>query len=210
MPKQITIETFTYDELSPKAQENARDWWRNASASDNSHFEGTKDYFLEILQALGFSDIQKVHFSGFSSQGDGASFEARFKPISEKEIKAFCEAYGGAIELQNIAGCINALRQRIEAAQTPNKTSFTFTQRGHYVHSNTMSCDMNDEPDGMGEAEFIACEKLALGIGRALADWYYSKLEEANDYYYSDENVAENIIINEYEFTASGRRTVIL
>jgi len=51
------------------------------------------------------------------------------------------------------------------------------------------------------DAEEVVTEAL-----RDLARWLYRQLEREYDYLSSDEAVDETIVVNEYTFTASGRR----
>lgn len=70
-------DVFLYNELSPEAQARARDWWReNLDQNDWNHF--SEPVIVEwkwLLKNKGFNDV-KISWSGFSSQGDGASFTA--------------------------------------------------------------------------------------------------------------------------------------
>ena len=69
-----TIKTtvYLYDELSPDAQQKAREWF--GRSPDYPSLEDTRDEWpAEVLPALGFSD-PSISYSGCCSQGDGALF----------------------------------------------------------------------------------------------------------------------------------------
>jgi hypothetical protein len=71
---------LTYDQLSPEAQEKARDWFRQGCCEDSSWSEITLDDWKETLTEMGFGydkDSVDISFSGFWSQGDGASFTCK-------------------------------------------------------------------------------------------------------------------------------------
>lgn len=73
-----TRSIFTFDELNDDAKENAREWWRNSSASDFDADYVLTD-FCTYSRHLGFDVSDNgISYSGFWSQGDGASFEGQF------------------------------------------------------------------------------------------------------------------------------------
>lgn len=62
---------FIYEDLSPKAKEKALEWFSNSL--DYEWWEGAYDLAKEDGKEKGF-DIDDIRFSGFWSQGDGASW----------------------------------------------------------------------------------------------------------------------------------------
>lgn len=73
----IETKVYTYDELSPKAQEKAREWY---SDGNNMPFlsEYMCDYLAELLKENSLKcDDAKIMYSLSCSQGDGAMFEGR-------------------------------------------------------------------------------------------------------------------------------------
>ena len=65
-----------YDQLSPEAKERARDWYIESSSNDDYWSEGVVLEWKWLLQQKGFEGVD-IAWSGFSSQGDGASFTAK-------------------------------------------------------------------------------------------------------------------------------------
>ena len=65
--------------------------------------------------------------------------------------------------------------------------------------------DDADCPDGVSPGKFFddAAETFT-DISRDLMRWLYSSLEAEYEYQNSDEKVADNIIINGYEFDVDG------
>src|ERR1035441_4221080 len=63
-----------YIHLSPAAQKRARDWYRE-HCLDYEWWDSDYDHWKEKLGELGFTKVA-IKFSGFYSQGDGASFTA--------------------------------------------------------------------------------------------------------------------------------------
>ena len=91
MPRIVETTVFHLDELSERARDAARGWYREAAACDDWH-ECVFDDFEAICAILGVrlktrsvrlfggGTRQKpcIWFSGFSSQGDGACFEGSY------------------------------------------------------------------------------------------------------------------------------------
>ena len=91
MPRIVETTVFHLGELSEKARETARAWYRGAAACDDWHecvFEDfeTISAILGIrvktrsVRLFGGGTRQKpcIWFSGFASQGDGACFEGAY------------------------------------------------------------------------------------------------------------------------------------
>jgi len=212
--KQYTL--YQFDELSDRAKEKARDWFRQYVFTDSNDWEHVYEDAAEIGEILGIDLRQRraelygggfryepsIYFSGFWSQGDGACFEGvyTYKPGMLKALRAHI---GGESEgdktLINIATRLQALQRknfyRLEARMKHS---------GHYYHSGCMSVDVSlkDEsrwPDDESELELKT-------IMRDFADWIYHQLEREQEYQSSDEQVDENIKINEYTFDEDGNR----
>lgn len=69
---------FQYGQLSPKAQAKAREWWVNSEleGGDTFYAEPVMAEWRWLLRNKGFDGVE-IAFSGFWSQGDGASFTAK-------------------------------------------------------------------------------------------------------------------------------------
>jgi hypothetical protein len=65
---------LTYDQLEDHAKMKARDWYRQIFGEDSYWSESTLEDWKQFLVDIGFGDEPEIAFSGFSSQGDGASF----------------------------------------------------------------------------------------------------------------------------------------
>ena len=70
-----TLEIFKYEELNDCAKEKARNWYRDGN-DDNFWSECVIDDAKEVAALMGW-EIDKVYYSGFWSQGDGASYAER-------------------------------------------------------------------------------------------------------------------------------------
>jgi len=67
---------FTYDQLSDAAKRTARESWVEDSVRDNDYADNVVSEWKWLLAQKGFDDVE-INWSGFWSQGDGASFTAK-------------------------------------------------------------------------------------------------------------------------------------
>lgn len=217
--RDITTTVYQYGELSDEAKERARDWFRQASASDSDMFwsESPTEDFQELLKACGW-DVDKkrgLHWSGFSSQGDGAAFAGNWRTslcdpsawLAERPA-SYVDSDGKPQTCKHNARYHDAVAEIVAlAARYPGASgSVTYAWRGNFIICDSFYFDENAEDDPLPEnAHADACEELA-DAARSLADAFYRTLEAEYDYQNSDEVVAENITCNEYEFTEDGQR----
>lgn len=189
--REVVSKVYKFDELSDDAKEKAREWYRNGSLDYdwyNSVYEDAK-----TCGALIGIEIDKIYFSGFSSQGDGACFEGEYQ-YKKGALKAIKEHAPKDTELHNIA---------MELQKEQRKHFYSLGARaehsGYYYHSGCMHVDVFNR-DGDIDNDVIT-DQL-----RYFADWIYSQLEKEYDFLNSDAQVDESIIANEYEFTEEGER----
>jgi hypothetical protein len=210
MPVIVETEVFTFDELSDAAREKAREWYRHGHLDDDwwdtvyADFEAICDMLGIALRTTpvalmggGTRRKPRIYFRGFSSQGDGASFE----------IECYAYARGSVARIMAYAPkdeALHAIARRLADIQRRNfyRLYAHAKQRGFYCHEHTMHIDVRrDDADMTADAEEVVSEAL-----RDLARWLYGCLEREYDYLQSDEMVDEAIIPNEYSFTAAGER----
>mgnify|MGYP007100093233 CR=1 FL=1 len=189
------VKIFTFDELSKAAQKKAIEKHRDFLAQEYSG-ESELEFWKEELAKRGL-EVADIHYRGFYSQGDGASFDA--KVIPEK----FCKYY--------------KIKKFKKLFDYIDKTGAYFNigisgHDPHYVHEYTRKAEFEEleridisieqhdafiaqaeELAGLIEAERL---KLSKDIYKNLRDDYEGELK--------DENVIDNIKINEYEFYADG------
>lgn len=212
MPEIIQTTVYTLDELDERAKSRARDWYRQASNDDDWHEVVFEDFerVCEILgidlatrtvRLFGGGTRQKpcIWFSGFSSQGDGASWEGiyQYKKGAARDIRAY------APRDERLA----AIADRLQRIQLRNLYALEarVTHRGRYYHEYCMDISVERASETYQpptpDAEDIVVEAL-----RDLARWLYRRLEQEYDYQTSDEVVDESIEANGYTFTEAGRR----
>ena len=196
-----TINILQFDELSDAAKETARQWWREG-ALDYEWWDCVYDDFESILKILGFDVSQRdIAFSGFWSQGDGASFTG-----------SYAYAKGAALKIRAYAPRDSDLHQFADRLQTMQRRNFyqvtgSISRMGRYVHECTMQCDVERSDDvDWSQDEYDDAQAIFEDVSRDLARWLYSALEREYEYQMSDENVDESIRANEYEFNEDGTR----
>ena len=80
----IEVEVYEFDELSEEVQKRVADKW-----AEDTDLSFMVEAFEERLETLGFSDV-KVFWSGFYSQGDGASFSGFYRGVEICQSGRYC------------------------------------------------------------------------------------------------------------------------
>jgi hypothetical protein len=193
-----------FSELNDEAKARARGWWLKSYEFDD---EFVIDDAANIAELFGLDIRVKVvktqvgvryepavYWSGFWSQGDGASFSGRYAYC--KGALAAVKAYAPQDER------LHSIVQRLQEVQRRNFYGLhvTVSQEGRYCHEGTMRFDVfhrdaREVPES-DEEELADCL-------RDFAGWIYRQLEAEYEYQTSDEAVDE--MINEYEFDEEGR-----
>ena len=207
----VSVEVFQFSELSEKAKEKARDSYR-----EGFEFEPQYEDFETAAVLLGIDLIEErpgrragtwhkantIAYSGFCSQGDGASFTGSysFKVGCSDAVRA---EFPKDNTLHAIADSLTALHVRLRLIDG-GKLEGKITQNDHrYSHSHTMDATAYD---ANGDEREIPVSDEFRDIMRDFADWIYTSLEEQYDADTSDEYVSEIIGLNGYEFTEDGER----
>lgn len=170
------------------------DWW---------DFE--LEYFYEQLKALGFENTD-IRFSGFSSQGDGASFTGDWVSDRMWSLKTMKEKgvtlQDWALELRRILkGNMKDLKAKYETFSI-KRTSH------HYAHENTVSIfdaeywnSRKKEQYGIPPEQE---EDIMEGCRSAMRE-IHRLLENSYDYLTSDEAIVETLLCNGYKFDREGK-----
>lgn len=217
MPRTVTKEVFQYDELSPAAQEKAREWFCGVLDREGGDFaEPVIEEAQTIAGLLGVSIGVKrgraardkanppaIYWTGFYSQGDGACFDGTYGAPIPAASTMLRVNYPDEMGLHKIAEGLDKLQ-----AAWGNTLVARVQQSGHYMHSGCTDIDVSSADGDGGEAPVDdPTERLVIGYLRAFMDWIYRALEAAYEAERADDEVAAAIRANEYEFEADGRRT---
>lgn len=181
MRQETIVRTIAkYDELTQEQKDKAIE---NLDLSDDFEFqaESTIEYFQEALTILGFTNV-KFQYSGFWSQGDGASFTARFiVPQTVRELKQRISKLKAEFSTFKLHG-YGSLRFTKEEKE--ENTLSIFRISNFYLHSGTIS-SYNDD---------------LTQFARDISNDLYKALEKDYDYVTSREYKEDAISANEWEF----------
>lgn len=201
--REITV--YEFDELTDRAKDTARQWYRDASAHDE-FWDSVYEDADRVARILGIAlkvkhknnpkapDVPTIWFTGFSSQGDGASFEGYYS-YSLDVVKRLAEYAPKDMDLLAIA-------KTLEQAQEKhgNQVTARIEQSGRYCHEMTMRIEVFvGDDDADSETEETIKEAM-----RDFARWIYKQLEKEHEYLNSNETVDDNIRANEYKFLENG------
>lgn len=217
--------TYSFDELSPEAKKKALENNRDINIAHTGWEDTTIDDFEEEVKEDGINDLE-VNYTGFHSQGDGASFTSNdidtrklFNAVGIKSddhldmetpeeensrISQNKELYDIFNDLKTL-GVAKEFRNRIK----PEEIRVTIERiPSRYYHENTVRANVEiwDEPDGWEEPPNFTSEledKITDYI-RGLCRKLYRYLEEDYEYQTSDEAVQETIEANDYKFDERG------
>ena len=219
MSKVIEVEVFKYDELSDSAKAKARDWY--IEGMDYEWWEGVYESVKEDGYELGFC-VDDIRFSGFCSQGDGASW------LGQVDVRQWLEKHSDdSIGVSAWCALIqeDVVSKHIQVTQNSN----------HYSHHETMGFanveDHTDEFTDDWQMELTSIFKgmevqhlfdlivtddtcpyknveditTAIAIsGKQYARDIYHNLREEYDYLCSEEMMIDHFEANDYHFTDEG------
>lgn len=188
-----------FQDLTEEAQAAALDKLRDINV-EFDWWTCSYEYFVDICSSFGL-DIYKIYFSGFWSQGDGASFEGDFE-WKEPDFSKIPDA---------IASSVQTLKEQSALVRTYDSDSYLIvgiSQSGTYYHENTMSFEVtfydSGDDDDVEAMEMLLDEEGIKDAFRDIARWFYSCLEDEYEYLTSDEAIKETIDANDYEFDEDG------
>ena len=188
------MKTYTISELSPEAKKTAIEGIRNdrGFTERDIDLDWVIENETEDLEALGLENVE-ISFSGFWSQGDGASFTARVN-----DIPAFIKTIGVTDEIlpKVLEGFEEVYEMRIVRIDS------------RYFHENTVRFEIEEMDDtelvimsgfGIGDITVDLDETLEeIGLVEMASEWVkakckeiYRKLEKAYEDEFSEETIEE-------------------
>jgi hypothetical protein len=212
---------FIYEDLSPKAKEKALMWF--SSTLDHEWWECTYASAKEDGAEKGF-DIEDIRFSGFWSQGDGASWtgSVNLSQFLEHHLKDDNPDYGRYFTLQALLD-----EGWVEKYVTIERRGF------HYVHADMMreggvslsaleGLDEDSEARLQHDGPLQRANVYQLHVGidtdalvddllewvieeaREFADKIYKDLEQEYEDLTSEESLIEGAYANGWRFDEDG------
>lgn len=202
----IETKVYKYEELSDSAQEKARDWYRQDGLGYN-WWEFCYEDFARVAEILGIDLSQKavplmngkcryepeIYFTGFYHQGSGSSFVGTYG-YAKGAVAKIKEYAPKEEELHRIAQALQDLQRKHFYRLEANVSS-----RKDYMISVEVY-DREDPYKDVGYAESDLADLMSY-----FNDWIFKRLQDEYEYLTSDEQVAESIIANEYEFDEDGK-----
>ena len=233
MPRIKQTVVFSYDELEEDAQEWARDRYREHHL-DYEWWEDTYEDIDKVSGFLGIDLRQTrvqlmngasrykptIYFTGFGHQGQGSSYTARWQMsiVNRAALEEYLNLNDSAnTVLKNILATFEAHKERYPDAEA--------TVRSHRDTAISVEVQLGDrnidndleydtplnalEFDSPKYRQLDAIEQTIVeAIKQALQDfnhWIFQRLEQEHEWLNSDEQVAESICANGYEFTSDGQ-----
>jgi hypothetical protein len=193
-----------YKDLNQEAKDRAlQDYVEHGQ--DYNWWEFTYEEWLEKLRAVGIdTDVDKIRFRGFCSQGDGASF------IGTIDLRVFLETHDGLREQHQELYLSTVPFNKVELAEY----ALTLVRVGnyYYAHENTVTLDWELlDCDDFSENSAHLCDLMQAAEDGVLEQcrYYmreiYNDLELTDEYLRSEEAFIEAIESNGWEFTKSGK-----
>lgn len=212
---------YQYDELSDKAKEWARDWFRR-DYPDYDWWDFLYEDFAERAKELGIELSKKavplmngktrydpeIYFSAFYMQRSGSSFAGRWRAedLNIDKLKSECPTDS---ELHRIADVLADCAKEDGEIWADIKAHDDNWIRVEVNDGETIEEKLNELEYKSNEYNLLsqACERRADEVTKALRDfnrWIYERLREEYEYLTADKQVEESIRVNEYEFTEDG------
>lgn len=191
-----------YHELSEPAKQRALKYFRETACEDCWWYEHIFEDCTEIFKILGITSARPVklmngsfryepdiHFTGFYSQGDGASFTGTYsyQKASCAEIRAHAPRDE---KLHRIADALAAEQRKhfYKIVAEISRRNYNYSHE-HSVHIEASAPNTVEEPL------------------RDLMRWIYKQLQTEYEYQTSEEAALETIEANSYDFDEDGSLT---
>lgn len=174
------FKVYKFDELSKEMKEKVLEKYRDINVDYDGWWDFVYEDHQQTLAESGFNN-PKMSFSGFWSQGDGASFSADVDVAKWLKKNKLANKY-----------------RKVLNAYEKGDFSLDITKSGRYEHSGTMDYKSYNMMDDYEQGEEVA--EMILKDARQKADKLYKDLEENYEDMTSDEQVAETLKANDYEF----------
>ena len=204
--------SYTFDELSQGAKQNAIDSNRDYSTEGYDWCDPIIEGFKENMGEIGVADVD-CQFSGFNSQGDGASFTGKVN-----DNKTFLKAIGitptsvglGDKTSKKFYTALDSIAENVYITIQRN-------DRNHY-HHNTISANVEVDGDeeieldlGLGMIIDIDVNGICEKIEPSITDWardkskdLYKDLENYYEELSSDETIASDLEAGGHTFDKEG------
>ena len=188
--KQIVTNIYPISELSDKQIQLAHERWNE---STEFYDESIIDDIIEIAKTIGIQ-IDKIHYSGFYNQGDGAMFEGKyeFNPNWKTDLEEYAP---NELVVKQLGESL------VSIYNTHPMTAIVKHNNRHYYHSNTAEIIVLSVDED--EIDTYESRNLKMYL-RCFMNWMYRHLLKEYDDQMSLENFKEYAIDNDYHFDEHG------
>ena len=213
---------YTFEELSPEAKINALDEMRDINVEYTEWHQPVVEGFEEEMKELGLEEVE-VQYSGFYSQGDGASFTgevydsktfmSKALDLKDTEWLDMGEEEKPEDEDSRLRADLLDIGFDTREKLTPDNFRIAIDRiSSRYAHENTIEgrVDIDDIPESIEDE--VPTEAIVGEIEEKVTDWarseaktLYRNLERYFDELTSDEIVEETIIESDYRFNKDGK-----
>ena len=215
MPTIVETTVYTFDELSPEAQEKALESHRDINVDDDFWYEHLIDHWKEKLEGYGIT-ADEINFSGFCCQGDGASFTGYVNAL-DFLTKMKQEAPDNWKEYKPLLDCLSIDWSHNLCLEMTGRIT---RHNSHYVHERSTSVHFEERwphrpwtgfDHWKQEEKAKKVDSLISDFEKDFEEWMvdtnreiYKELEK--EYYWAtaDEQVKDTIEANEFQFEKDG------
>ncbi len=202
--KTVEVKLYKFDELSKEVQDKVLSKNRDINVHDDWHEFIIEDWINEEVPSKGF-DATRIYYSGFWSQGDGAMFE--YDGIKDDLLNKFLDTM--------LIGTEPLSPMRKQWILNNVSVSASGKHRGHYYHEKCCSHSIYWEVDN-GDLHWSTTfhqwlmsfaddfEAFVVEEYEYICRELYRTLEKEYDYFTEDEQIAEALRDNDYDFTEDG------
>ena len=187
---------MNYLELSDEAKERAFNDFKNREIYDNHWAHHVLEDWVERLEDIGIdTEVYDIHWSGFHSQGDGASFEGVIN------LKEFLEAHPDLKARHRELYMSTIPFDMLSDDYAEYMVLLRKTQHHHYSHENTITLEWDIETNDVGKFDKVMtdAEPDILGHCRSYMKDIYADLENAYEYEFSMDNFFEGVEYMDFE-----------
>jgi hypothetical protein len=212
---------YSFEELSPEAKTNALDEMRDINTEYQGWHEPIIEDFEERMKELGVDGVE-VSYSGFYSQGDGASFTgdvfdtktfmSKALGLKDTEWIDMGEEEKPEDEGSRLRADLLDIGFDTREKLTPDNFVIKVERlSSRYSHENTIEGKVYIEDIPESIEDEIPSQTIEDEIEEKVTNWarseskdLYRNLERYYDELRSDESVEETIIENDYKFDKDG------
>lgn len=192
-----TISVGTYEEwkvANETVAQSILEKHSDINVNYDGWYDGTIENFCERVEKIGFDvTTDEIQFSGFYSQGDGASFEGSIDILKYLKSTKQLTVYRPLVRALNCG----YIEDNLIIARNTHQ----------YSHENTCSItyiEVYEDITPRVESLISDLEQELEEKRKDLSIELYRDLERDNDYLCSEEAIADTLVANEYEFDESG------